>query len=115
VAREQEEKRLKKQLEEEQEQQRKLQEHKLYLEQTVSQPTFEHQQVSCQLLRLAVIHKCLIVHEPALENLLFKIKERTMVNVQNCDGYLLAAVGPGVYSASNRNEYQKHKSNVSGE
>jgi hypothetical protein len=27
---------------------------------------------------------------------------------------LLAALGPGVYSASNRNEYQKHK-NVSGE
>jgi hypothetical protein len=26
----------------------------------------------------------------------------------------LAALGPGVYSASNRNEYQKHK-NVSGE
>jgi hypothetical protein len=24
-------------------------------------------------------------------------------------------IGPGVYSASNRNEYQKHKSNVSGE
>jgi hypothetical protein len=24
-------------------------------------------------------------------------------------------VGPGVYSASNRNEYQKHKNNVSGE
>jgi hypothetical protein len=23
--------------------------------------------------------------------------------------------GPGVYSASNRNEYQKHKNNVSGE
>jgi hypothetical protein len=29
---------------------------------------------------------------------------------------LLAALGPGVYSASNRNEYEKHKSNnVSGE
>jgi hypothetical protein len=25
-----------------------------------------------------------------------------------------AAVGPGVYSASNRNEYQKQKNNVSG-
>jgi hypothetical protein len=24
-------------------------------------------------------------------------------------------LGPGVYSASNRNEYQKHKNNVSGE
>jgi hypothetical protein len=23
-------------------------------------------------------------------------------------------IGPGVYSASNRNEYQKHKNNVSG-
>jgi hypothetical protein len=28
---------------------------------------------------------------------------------------LLADLGPGVYSASNRNEYQKQKSNVSGE
>jgi hypothetical protein len=28
---------------------------------------------------------------------------------------LPAALGPGVYSASNRNEYQKHKYNVSGE
>jgi hypothetical protein len=29
---------------------------------------------------------------------------------------LLAALGPGAYSASNRNEYQKHKNNnVSGE
>jgi hypothetical protein len=28
---------------------------------------------------------------------------------------LPAALGPGVYSASNRNEYQKQKSNVSGE
>jgi hypothetical protein len=26
-----------------------------------------------------------------------------------------AALGPGVYSASNRNEYQKNKFNVSGE
>jgi hypothetical protein len=25
------------------------------------------------------------------------------------------ALGPGVYSVSNRNEYQKHKNNVSGE
>jgi hypothetical protein len=28
---------------------------------------------------------------------------------------LQVALGPGVYSASNRNEYQKHKNNVSGE
>jgi hypothetical protein len=28
---------------------------------------------------------------------------------------LLAALGPGVYSASNRNEYQKQKNDVSGE
>jgi hypothetical protein len=28
---------------------------------------------------------------------------------------LLVALGPGVYSVSNRNEYQKHKNNVSGE
>jgi hypothetical protein len=26
-----------------------------------------------------------------------------------------AALGPGVYSASNRNEYQEQKNNVSGE
>jgi hypothetical protein len=30
--------------------------------------------------------------------------------------YLIpVALGPGVYSVSNRNEYQKHKNNVSGE
>jgi hypothetical protein len=28
---------------------------------------------------------------------------------------LLATLGPGVYSASNRNRYQKQKKNVSGE
>jgi hypothetical protein len=28
---------------------------------------------------------------------------------------LPVALGPGVYSAPNRNEYQKHKNNVSGE
>jgi hypothetical protein len=28
---------------------------------------------------------------------------------------LLDALGPGVYSASNRNKYQEQKSNVSGE
>jgi hypothetical protein len=28
---------------------------------------------------------------------------------------LPAATGPGVHSASNRNEYQKQKNNVSGE
>jgi hypothetical protein len=28
---------------------------------------------------------------------------------------LLAALGPGVHSASNKNEYQKQKNNVSGE
>jgi hypothetical protein len=28
---------------------------------------------------------------------------------------LTAALGPGDYSASNRNEYQKQKNNVSGE
>jgi hypothetical protein len=35
----------------------------------------------------------------------------------NISSYLIlpAALGPGVYSASNRNEYQKHKNNVSGE
>jgi hypothetical protein len=29
--------------------------------------------------------------------------------------FLPVAIGPGVYSASNRNEYQKHKNNVSGD
>jgi hypothetical protein len=29
--------------------------------------------------------------------------------------FLPAALGPGVYSASNRNKYQKQKNNVSGE
>jgi hypothetical protein len=28
---------------------------------------------------------------------------------------LPVAISPGVYSASNRNEYQRHKNNVSGE
>jgi hypothetical protein len=28
---------------------------------------------------------------------------------------LPVALGPGVYSASNRNEYQKQKNNISGE
>jgi hypothetical protein len=28
---------------------------------------------------------------------------------------ILTALGPGIYSASNRNEYQKHKNYVSGE
>jgi hypothetical protein len=28
---------------------------------------------------------------------------------------LSAAIGPGVYSASNRNEYQEHKNDVSEE
>jgi hypothetical protein len=29
--------------------------------------------------------------------------------------YFLVALGPGVYSASNRNDYQKQNNNVSGE
>jgi hypothetical protein len=28
---------------------------------------------------------------------------------------ILAAIGPGVYAACNRNEYQEHKNYVSGE
>jgi hypothetical protein len=32
-----------------------------------------------------------------------------------CKQYLPATLGPEVYSASNRNEYHKHKNNVSGE
>jgi hypothetical protein len=37
---------------------------------------------------VAMVDKCLVVLEPTLEKLLFKIKERTMDNVQNCDGYV---------------------------
>jgi hypothetical protein len=41
-----------------------------------------------------------------------KINERILILC----AILPAALGPGVYSASNRNEYQKHKNNnVSGE
>jgi hypothetical protein len=38
-----------------------------------------------------------------------------MLIVYFCYLILAAALGPKVYSASNRNEYQKQKSNVSGE
>jgi hypothetical protein len=31
------------------------------------------------------------------------------------DLILPAALGPGVYSASNKNEYQKQRNNISGE
>jgi hypothetical protein len=37
------------------------------------------------------------------------------IAIREADLILPAALGPGVYSASNRNEYQKHKNNVSGE
>jgi hypothetical protein len=37
--------------------------------------------------------------------------ERSLI----CYVILQAALGPGVYSASNRNEYQKQKNNVSRE
>jgi hypothetical protein len=38
-------------------------------------------------------------------------------NEMNFFNYLIlpVALGPGVYSASNRNEYQKQKNNVPGE
>jgi hypothetical protein len=41
----------------------------------------------------------------------------SMPDEVNFEMYLIfpAALGPGVYSASNRNEYQKHKNNVYGE
>jgi hypothetical protein len=40
----------------------------------------------------------------------------TVIIQSNFNLILPAALGPGVYSASNRNEYQKHKNNnVSGE
>jgi hypothetical protein len=37
--------------------------------------------------------------------------------LEGCRFYLIlsAALGPGVYSGSNRNEYQKQTNNVSGE
>jgi hypothetical protein len=45
---------------------------------------------------------------------------RNFSKVESCRvlAYVLkfpAALGPGVYSASNRNEFQKQKNNVSGE
>jgi hypothetical protein len=40
---------------------------------------------------------------------------KSKLNVVLTHLILLVALGPGVYSASNRNEYQKHKNNVSGE
>jgi hypothetical protein len=39
---------------------------------------------------------------------------RTQILVKRVKCNLLAALGPGVYSASNRNEYQKHNNNVLG-
>jgi hypothetical protein len=48
---------------------------------------------------------------------MFKIKNKTIkIEVFYCKILMFpAALDPGVYSASNRNEYQKHKNNVSGE
>jgi hypothetical protein len=43
---------------------------------------------------------------------------QNLFSISYTEEYLIlpAALGPGVYSASNRNEYQKHKTyNVSGE
>jgi hypothetical protein len=42
----------------------------------------------------------------------FEIRWSELISIYSI---LLAALGPGVYSASNRNEYQKQKNNVSGE
>jgi hypothetical protein len=42
------------------------------------------------------------------------LESAEMMRFLCCSGYLV--LGPGVYSASNRNEYKKHKNNnVSGE
>jgi hypothetical protein len=38
-----------------------------------------------------------------------------LMNVSSIYIIVTAALGPGVYSASNRNEYQKQNNNVSGE
>jgi hypothetical protein len=45
------------------------------------------------------------------------LRVRDPMRLMNFLIYLIlpAALGPTVYSASNRNEYQKQKSNVSGE
>jgi hypothetical protein len=43
------------------------------------------------------------------------IPEDTILRLLSSYLILPVALGPGVYSASNRNEYQKHKNNVSGE
>jgi hypothetical protein len=44
-------------------------------------------------------------------------EQRTFPNIsqEHYQTILPAALGPGVYSASNRNEYQKQNNNVSGE
>jgi hypothetical protein len=45
------------------------------------------------------------------------VKSRRPDEVNEFSIYLIlqAALGPGVYSVSNRNEYQKQNNNVSGE
>jgi hypothetical protein len=40
--------------------------------------------------------------------------DRRLMKISNRYG-IPAGLGPGVYSASNRNEYQKRKNNVCGE
>jgi hypothetical protein len=48
--------------------------------------------------------------------LTFKLNKRRQDEKRTLNAYRLPAVlGPGVYSSSNRNEYQKQKNNVSGE
>jgi hypothetical protein len=50
---------------------------------------------------------------------MWKNKIKWYLKVRECIVYVIilpAALGPGVYSACNRNEYHKHKNNiVSGE
>jgi hypothetical protein len=50
------------------------------------------------------------------QNLRFN-KIESNIKIWFLSSYLIlsVALGPGVYSASNRNEYQKYKNNVSGE
>jgi hypothetical protein len=54
--------------------------------------------------RVRIIFSVIKAHVSSQNNLIYTIY-----------AILLAALGPGIYSASNRNEYQKHKNNVSGE
>jgi hypothetical protein len=59
----------------------------------------------------------IVVHNVVVKALCYKPEGRWFQTRRFFSIYLIvpAALGPGVYSASKRNEYQKQKNNVSGE